>query len=59
MAIISHAVILIPAVCNENGDNEKSEDDRDINIEEEGYKIFCKCGRKLTIRTYWGFLPIT
>ena len=43
MAIISHAVILIPAVCNENGDNEKSEDDRDINIEEEGYKIFCKC----------------
>ena len=35
MTIISNAVTLIPAVCNENGDNEKSEDDTDINIEEE------------------------
>ena len=35
MTIISHAVTLIPAVRNENCDNEKSEDDIEINIEEE------------------------
>ena len=39
ITIISHAVTLIPAVHNENGANEKSEDDIDITIEDEGDKI--------------------
>ena len=59
ITILSHAVTFIPVVRNENGDNEKSEDDTDINIEEEWYKIFSKCERKLTIWTYWGLLSLT
>ena len=35
ITIISHSFTLIPAVHNENGNNEKSEDDNDITIEEE------------------------
>ena len=40
--IIRHAVTLIPAVHNENGDNETSEDDNYIYIEGEGDKIIGK-----------------
>ena len=58
MTIISHAVTLIPAVHNENGDNETCEDDNYIYIEGEGDKIICKNGIKLTMRTCWGLLPI-
>ena len=47
--IISNAVTLIPAVGNENGDNQKSDNDSDIKIKEERGKIFCKCGIKLSI----------
>ena len=42
MTIISHAVTLIPAVYNENADNEKSEDDTNITIEMERDKIIWK-----------------
>ena len=38
ITIISHSFTLIPAVHNENGNNEKSEDD-DITIEKEEDKI--------------------
>ena len=39
ITIISHSFTLIPAVHNENGNNEKSEDDNDITIEKEEDKI--------------------
>ena len=38
--IIGHAITLIPAVDNENGDNQKSDIVSDINIKEERGKIF-------------------
>ena len=40
--IISYAFTLIPAVHNENVDNEKSEDDNDITTEEEEDEISWK-----------------
>ena len=58
ITIISHDVTLIPGVHNENGADE-TEDNIDITIEEERDKIISKCGRKLTIRTCCGLLPIT
>ena len=54
ITIISHSFTLIPAVHNENGNNEKFEDDNDITIEKEEDKIsrskvvwyveLCDCG---------------